>query len=101
MPAVPRAAESARRRAPRLDRKSTRLNSSHSQISYAVFCLNNERYSTDARWLAPHFEKMLYDNAELTTLLTLGWQETREPLYAQRVAETICWLAREQTHPPC
>ena len=53
------------------------------------------RYSVDARWLAPHFEKMLYDNAELIDLLTLVWQETRDPLYAQRVAETIGWLERE------
>jgi uncharacterized protein YyaL (SSP411 family) len=47
----------------------------------------------------PHFEKMLYDNAELVSLLTLVWQETRDPLYAQRVAETIGWLEREMTHP--
>jgi uncharacterized protein YyaL (SSP411 family) len=53
------------------------------------------RYSTDARWLAPHFEKMLYDNAELVDLLTLVWEETRDPLYAQRAAETIGWLERE------
>jgi len=53
------------------------------------------RYSVDARWLAPHFEKMLYDNAELVELLTLVWQEARDPLYAQRVAETIGWLERE------
>ncbi|HWB47843.1 MAG TPA: thioredoxin domain-containing protein [Stellaceae bacterium] len=53
------------------------------------------RYSVDARWLAPHFEKMLYDNAELIDLLTLVWQETRDPLYARRVAETIGWLERE------
>jgi uncharacterized protein YyaL (SSP411 family) len=53
------------------------------------------RYSVDARWLAPHFEKMLYDNAELVDLLTLVWQEVRDPLYAQRVAETIGWLERE------
>jgi uncharacterized protein YyaL (SSP411 family) len=53
------------------------------------------RYATDARWLVPHFEKMLYDNAELVDLLTLVWEETREPLYAQRVAETIGWLQRE------
>ena len=51
------------------------------------------RYSVDARWLVPHFEKMLYDNAELIGLMSLVWQETREPLYAQRVAETIGWLA--------
>ena len=53
------------------------------------------RYSTDARWLAPHFEKMLYDNAELIDLLTLVWQETRNPLYQQRVEETIGWVRRE------
>src|SRR5438067_7396213 len=56
------------------------------------------RYATDARWLVPHFEKMLYDNAELTSLLTLVWQETRDPLYAQRVAETIGWLEREMVN---
>jgi len=53
------------------------------------------RYATDARWLVPHFEKMLYDNAELVSLLTLVWEETRDPLYAQRVGETIGWLERE------
>src|SRR6266446_8590796 len=53
------------------------------------------RYSTDARWLVPHFEKMLYDNAELVDLLTLVWQETRNPLYQQRVEETLEWVRRE------
>ncbi len=57
------------------------------------------RYSTDERWLAPHFEKMLYDNAQLIELLTLVWQETRTPLFAQRVRETIGWLEREMTAP--
>jgi uncharacterized protein YyaL (SSP411 family) len=57
------------------------------------------RYATDTHWLVPHFEKMLYDNAELVSLLTLVWQETRDPLYAQRVAETIGWVEREMTHP--
>ena len=53
------------------------------------------RYSTDAMWLAPHFEKMLYDNAQLVDLLTLVWQETKSPLYAARIEETITWLTRE------
>jgi uncharacterized protein YyaL (SSP411 family) len=53
------------------------------------------RYSVDARWLVPHFEKMLYDNAQLVELLTLAWQETRSPLYEQRVCETIDWVERE------
>jgi uncharacterized protein YyaL (SSP411 family) len=53
------------------------------------------RYSTDEYWLVPHFEKMLYDNAELVGLLTLAWQTTKSPLYEARVAETIDWLQRE------
>ena len=40
------------------------------------------RYATDNEWLIPHFEKMLYDNAQLVDLLTLVWQETKSPLYA-------------------
>jgi uncharacterized protein YyaL (SSP411 family) len=56
------------------------------------------RYATDARWLVPHFEKMLYDNAELISLLTLVWQETHDPLYAQRIAETVGWLEREMVN---
>lgn len=57
------------------------------------------RYSTDDRWLAPHFEKMLYDNALLIDLLTMVWQETRSPLYAARIEETVDWLKREMTTP--
>jgi uncharacterized protein YyaL (SSP411 family) len=53
------------------------------------------RYSTDAEWLIPHFEKMLYDNAQLLDLLTLVWQETRSPLYRMRIAETCDWVLRE------
>ena len=57
------------------------------------------RYSTDERWLAPHFEKMLYDNAQLLDLLTLVWQETRSALFGQRVRETIGWLEAEMMAP--
>jgi uncharacterized protein len=53
------------------------------------------RYSVDAHWLAPHFEKMLYDNAQLIELLTLVWQDTGNGLHAMRIAETIEWVARE------
>jgi hypothetical protein len=53
------------------------------------------RYSVDAEWLVPHFEKMLYDNAQLVELLTLAWQDTRKPLYAERIEETVGWVARE------
>jgi uncharacterized protein YyaL (SSP411 family) len=53
------------------------------------------RYSTDEKWLVPHFEKMLYDNAQLVELLTLAWQATGKPLYEVRVRETVEWLLRE------
>jgi uncharacterized protein len=53
------------------------------------------RYSTDQYWLAPHFEKMLYDNALLIDLMTLVWRQTKSPLYAVRIRETIDWLTRE------
>ncbi|MDJ0950046.1 MAG: thioredoxin domain-containing protein [Alphaproteobacteria bacterium] len=53
------------------------------------------RYATDPAWLVPHFEKMLYDNAQLIDLLTLVWQDTREPVYEMRVRESIAWLLRE------
>jgi uncharacterized protein len=57
------------------------------------------RYSVDERWLTPHFEKMLYDNAQLLELLALAWQKTGNPLYRQRARETVGWLAREMTTP--
>jgi len=53
------------------------------------------RYSVDERWLAPHFEKMLYDNAQLVSLMTLVWQQTRTPLFKQRIEETCNWVLRE------
>jgi uncharacterized protein YyaL (SSP411 family) len=53
------------------------------------------RYSVDERWLVPHFEKMLYDNALLVELMTEAWREKKSPLYAIRIAETIGWLLRE------
>jgi uncharacterized protein len=53
------------------------------------------RYSTDEKWLVPHFEKMLYDNAQLIELLTLMWRATRNPLYERRVGETVEWVERE------
>jgi uncharacterized protein len=56
------------------------------------------RYSVDRAWLVPHFEKMLYDNAQLVELLTHAWQETGKLLYAERVAETVAWLVREMRH---
>ena len=59
------------------------------------------RYSTDAEWLVPHFEKMLYDNAMLIELLTEVWRDTGSLLYAQRVRETVAWAMAEMRidHP--
>jgi uncharacterized protein len=53
------------------------------------------RYSVDERWLAPHFEKMLYDNALLLDLMCEAWRETGKDLYARRIDETVGWLLRE------
>ena len=53
------------------------------------------RYSTDAAWLVPHFEKMLYDNALLIDLLTCVQAETGSPLLRQRLYETVGWVLRE------
>ncbi len=53
------------------------------------------RYSVDDRWLVPHFEKMLYDNAQLLDLLALAYSETAEPLFRARAEETVAWLERE------
>ena len=53
------------------------------------------RYSVDEKWLVPHFEKMLYDNAQLLELLALAFQRSGRPLFAQRARETVDWLKRE------
>ena len=53
------------------------------------------RYSVDERWLVPHFEKMLYDNAQLLELLALAHARTGHPLFRQRAAETVGWVERE------
>ena len=57
------------------------------------------RYSTDARWLVPHFEKMLYDNALLAVAYLEAWQATHNGQYAQVVRETLDYLLREMTAP--
>jgi hypothetical protein len=55
------------------------------------------RYSVDERWLVPHFEKMLYDNAQLLELLALAHRKTGNPLFRRRAIEMVGWLAREMT----
>ncbi|WP_416193497.1 thioredoxin domain-containing protein [Nitrobacter sp. TKz-YC01] len=53
------------------------------------------RYSVDDRWLVPHFEKMLYDNAQILDLLALDYARSKNPLYRERTIETVDWLRRE------
>ncbi|HYH59459.1 MAG TPA: thioredoxin domain-containing protein [Thermoleophilaceae bacterium] len=53
------------------------------------------RYSVDATWLVPHFEKMLYDNALLARAYLHGWQMTAEPLFREVCEETLDWALRE------
>lgn len=57
------------------------------------------RYSVDAYWFAPHFEKMLYDNAQMLTLYSEAFSLTQEQEFKTVVYETIEWLTREMTHP--
>ena len=57
------------------------------------------RYSTDARWLAPHFEKMLYDNALLVGVLSEAYQLTRKPAYAQVIHQTMRFVQQEWQSP--
>jgi uncharacterized protein YyaL (SSP411 family) len=57
------------------------------------------RYSTDAEWLVPHFEKMLYDNALLSAAYLEAYQATGEPFYREVVEETLAYVLREMTSP--
>ncbi|MGI8916755.1 MAG: thioredoxin domain-containing protein [Chloroflexota bacterium] len=57
------------------------------------------RYSTDAKWLAPHFEKMLYDNAQLARLYLNAWQATQKPLYRRIAEETLDYVQSRMTSP--
>jgi len=55
------------------------------------------RYSVDERWLVPHFEKMLYDNAQLVDQMTTAWLRSGNDLFRIRIEETVDWLKREMT----
>jgi uncharacterized protein YyaL (SSP411 family) len=57
------------------------------------------RYSVDTLWKVPHFEKMLYDNAQLVSLYSKAFQRTQDPLYREVVFETVGWLKREMMSP--
>jgi hypothetical protein len=57
------------------------------------------RYSTDDTWLVPHFEKMLYDNAQLVSLFLEAYQVTHNEDFARIARETLDYIIREMTHP--
>ena len=57
------------------------------------------RYSTDATWHIPHFEKMLYDNAQLASIYLHAWQVTGEPAFRQVVEESLGFVMRELSSP--
>src|SRR5260370_39552545 len=57
------------------------------------------RYSTDERWLVPHFEKMLYDNALLSVAYLEAYQATGAVFYRQIVEETLNYVLRDMTSP--
>ncbi len=57
------------------------------------------RYSTDERWLVPHFEKMLYDNALLARVYIEAWQVTGKDLYRRIATETLDYVLRDMTDP--
>ncbi|HEX4798766.1 MAG TPA: thioredoxin domain-containing protein [Burkholderiales bacterium] len=57
------------------------------------------RYSVDAQWQIPHFEKMLYDNGPLLRLYSDAWTATKNPLFARVAGETAAWAMREMQSP--
>ena len=62
---------------------------------YDQLCGGFARYSVDAGWVVPHFEKMLYDNAQLLRVYAHWWRTTRDPLAERVVRETSCFLLGE------
>ena len=57
------------------------------------------RYSVDAEWKVPHFEKMLYDNGQLVRLYATAYRQTKNPLFKQVVTETLEFVERELSSP--
>lgn len=55
------------------------------------------RYSTDAHWLIPHFEKMLYDNAQLVRQCCHAYAQTGDDIFSEAIERTLAWIDRELT----
>ena len=71
-----------------------RLGGVYDQVGFGF-----HRYSTDAGWLVPHFEKMLYDQAMLTMAYTEAWQATGNPVFETTVREIVTYVLRDMTSP--
>jgi uncharacterized protein YyaL (SSP411 family) len=71
-----------------------RLGGIFDQIGFGL-----HRYSVDARWLAPHFEKMLYDQALTVGACLDAWLATQDPFYAQTAREILAYVRRDLSHP--
>jgi uncharacterized protein YyaL (SSP411 family) len=82
-----------RRKVPRMPEKT--LDAMAAGGMYDLVGGGFHRYSTDQRWLVPHFEKMLYDNALLVVAYLHGWQTIRKDRYREVVEETIGYMLRE------
>jgi uncharacterized protein YyaL (SSP411 family) len=81
------------------DMASTTLDRMASGGMYDVVGGGFHRYSTDRRWLVPHFEKMLYDNAQLARLYVHAHQVTGQDAYRRVAEQTLDYLLREMRHP--
>ena len=86
--------ESTCREAARLQLESMRAGGIWDQLGGGF-----HRYSTDERWLVPHFEKMLYDNALLLRSYVDGWRALGAPLFAETAKELAAYVHREMTDP--
>lgn len=56
------------------------------------------RYSTDMKWHVPHFEKMLYDQAQLAVVYSQAYLATKDPLYEATVRDILAYVARDLSH---
>ena len=74
--------------------RQMRLGGVYDQIGFGF-----HRYSTDAEWLVPHFEKMLYDQAMLTLAYTEAWLATSNPVFRRTAREIISYVLRDMTSP--
>ena len=74
--------------------RAIRMGGIYDQVGYGV-----HRYSTDARWLVPHFEKMLYDQAMLAMAYLETWQATGKEIYAKTAREIFTYVLRDMTSP--